>query len=811
MKYWFSVIYIVAAIVFLYSGVFVYYRNRKDVTGKIFMLMSTLLFFWALFYGIMNFVEEAHVVAYMKKIGGLSWNLFYPTLILFCLMFSGLYEKMESHKNKVFALYLLPVISVILNFYKINEANFIYTEIGWLYKNSANTSWWINNFVSILAATYSVGAIVILAYVHRKTEKKRIKKSLGILLPAIVFSFLLGTTTDLIIPSMFYVKVPQMGVVFLIIPILCTVYAISKYSFLSWGSENTILNILENMNDAMMLITEDSKINYTNAVCTKLLQRTNILFENVDVFSSRKRMNKELSVEISDGTINYYNFTSFPIYDEWEDYTGSIYFFKNITELKKVQLDLQKSYDDLEMKVAERTKNLIELNDSMKQEISRRLETELDLKIANSTDDLTGLLNRREFSVRAQRLFDFNPNNEYVLLYTDINSFKSINDTLGHAFGDKVIKFFANRITTLFFGYDNFSIISRIGGDEFLILVDMTDSDVSLEEIIEDVLATFREVIVIEEINVKTSASIGISKFPYDSNNINDLIKNADMALYASQQEGKGKYAYFTQSMQEHVEQEFYISRDIAEGIDKQEFEMFYQAQVYSDSKGDRIRGFESLIRWNHPQKGLLTPFHFIDIAEKYSLINRLGDWILENVFKQTTIWNENREIPFIVSVNLSAAQLLDISLPKKVEGYVEKTGVNPSWIEMEITETMLVSNVEMVLNSLNRFKEMGFRISIDDFGTKYSSLNYIQQLPLDKLKIDMSFVRGIGKNAKEEAIIRALISLTNDIKVDIIAEGVETDEQLNYLRENGCNLIQGYYFYKPMSVKDINTSGMLR
>lgn len=811
MKYWFSIVYIIVSMIYVSSGFYVYFRNKKDLTGKIFLALCFELFGWSFTYGMMNLIDDPEIVANVKKIGSISWNLFYPTLVHFFIVFSGLYDKMQENKNKLYLIYIIPIISFIVSFYKISAGDFSPSDMGWVYKDNLEQSFLMVNMITFISLIYTFSAIGIFVYTFLKTEKTRIKKSVGLLLPVIFLAFLSGFITDVIIPQIFYINIPQLAILFLTFPILCTVYAISKYSFLTWGSENTILNILENMNDAMMLITEDSKINYTNTVCSKLLQKTNLLFENVDIFSNRNKMNKEISVEVADGNLNYYNFTSFPIYDKWEDYTGSIYFFKNITDLKKAQLELQRSYDDLEVKVAERTKNLVELNESMKQEISRRLETELDLKIANSTDDLTGLLNRREFTLRAQRLFEFNSHNEYVLLYSDINAFKSINDTLGHAFGDKVIRTFAQRLTTLFFGYDNFSIISRIGGDEFLILVDMTDSEATLESIISDVLDTFKVTIIIDDINVKASASIGISRFPNDGDNINDLIKSADMALYESQQEGRGGYSFFTQNMQQKVEQEFYTSRDIAEGIDREEFEMFYQAQVHTSELGDRIRGFESLIRWNHPKRGLLTPFHFIDIAEKYNLINRLGDWILESVFKQAVQWNRDRDVPLIISVNLSAAQLLDLSLPDKVDALVQKTGVDPKTIEMEITETMLVSNVEMVINSLNKFKEMGFRISVDDFGTKYSSLNYIQQLPLDKLKIDMSFVRGIGKNEKEEAIIKALISLTNDIKVDIIAEGVETDYQLEYLKENGCNLIQGYYFYKPMRVVDIDDSDMLK
>jgi diguanylate cyclase (GGDEF)-like protein/PAS domain S-box-containing protein len=385
-------------------------------------------------------------------------------------------------------------------------------------------------------------------------------------------------------------------------------------------------------------------------------------------------------------------------------------------------------------------------------------------------------------------------NEKVALLFLDLDRFKAINDSFGHSFGDIVLKEVAKRLKEC---TRESNTVARIGGDEFLILLcnlkDPADAAIAADRVMDAMNASFN----LQGRSFSVGCSIGISIFPEHGKDGETLIRNADVAMYSAKDHGRGNVRFFTDEMDAQAIERVTMDKNLRLALEREEFSLAYQPQIGIEC--GRITGFEALIRWNHPKIGLIPPDRFISIAENNGLILPIGEWALRSACTQARRWQDEglRAVP--VAVNVSAVQFREESFLGLVQSVLQETGLAPEYLELEITESLLLCNEDLTLSVLRGLKTMGVKLSIDDFGTGYSCLSYLKHYPIDKLKIDKSFIRDSGVNRDDAAIAASIISMAHSLHLKVIAEGVENETQMSFLRQHRCDEIQGHYFSKPV------------
>lgn len=385
------------------------------------------------------------------------------------------------------------------------------------------------------------------------------------------------------------------------------------------------------------------------------------------------------------------------------------------------------------------------------------------------------------------------------VLFLDMDNFKKINDSLGHEMGDKLLIEVAHRLTGIARGIDT---VSRVGGDEFVVVCPGITQTLDIVHLATRIVERLSQVYLIGNNKLHSSPSVGISLFPEDGEDIQTLLKNADAAMYHAKAEGRGNFQFFTEAMNLAALERLTLEIDLRKALEEKEFELYYQPQVEISS--GRITGVEALVRWNHPKRGLIHPARFIPVAEETGLIVPLGEWVLRTACRQAVSWQEAGLPPICMAINISARQFKQESLLETIQNALEESRLEPCRLELEITETAAMSSPDATVKILNPLKKMGVKVAIDDFGTGYSSLAYLKLFAIDKLKVDQSFVRDIEHNANDATLAAATIMLAKKLGLKVIAEGVETAGQLQFIAENDCDEAQGYYFSHPLPVAEI-------
>jgi diguanylate cyclase (GGDEF)-like protein len=428
-------------------------------------------------------------------------------------------------------------------------------------------------------------------------------------------------------------------------------------------------------------------------------------------------------------------------------------------------------------------------------DISERKATDERIHFMAHFDALTRLPNRVMLHDRILQAITMarRQKKTVAILFLDLDRFKAINDTLGHSIGDILLQAVAERLLACIRASDT---VARLGGDEFVIVLPDLPEGGHAAVVAQKILDTISKPFEIRDVELNTSASIGISIFPDDGIANEDLITNADVAMYQSKESGRNNYHFFAPEMNDSSYERLTMENNLRRALERQEFVLYYQPQVNSET--GRIIGTEALIRWRHPKTGLVPPGMFIPIAEESGLIVAIGEWVLREACRQNKAWQQAGLTPIPVAVNLSAVQFRQNGLTDLVADALRESGLEPCWLELEITESAIMQNAEAAITTLRSLKQMGLKLSIDDFGTGYSSLSYLKKFPLDKLKIDQSFVRDITTNQDDASIVIAIIWMAKSLKLRVIAEGVETKGPLDFLTSNDCVEIQGYYFGKP-------------
>jgi diguanylate cyclase (GGDEF)-like protein/PAS domain S-box-containing protein len=429
-------------------------------------------------------------------------------------------------------------------------------------------------------------------------------------------------------------------------------------------------------------------------------------------------------------------------------------------------------------------------------DISHIKRSEEELQRLANYDPLTGLANRLLLAAQLEHALDraSRHHEQLAVMELDLDGFKNVNDTLGHPAGDKLLQVIADRIKETLRGED---IVARLGGDEFAVVLESLDDVGDVELVAQKVIDAIAPPIDLDGQLARVTCSIGIAMFPGDGSDATTLMKAADTALYVSKREGRNTYRYYSSAMAESVRRRHEVEQGLRRAIECDELELWYQPQVNIGS--GRIVGAEALVRWRHPEKGIVPPGEFLPVAADTGLILPLGEWVLRNACRQAKAWKDAGLGIDHVSVNVDGQQIVRSDFVAIVERLLEETGLPPTMLELEITESFLLENAENGMGTVMRFAEMGVDIAIDDFGTGYSSLSYLKYLRADCLKIDKSFVDDLPADAISAAIIRAIISLGRGLGFTLVAEGVETAAQLAYLRSVGCDLVQGYLLSRPV------------
>ncbi|HEX7636734.1 MAG TPA: EAL domain-containing protein [Noviherbaspirillum sp.] len=473
-------------------------------------------------------------------------------------------------------------------------------------------------------------------------------------------------------------------------------------------------------------------------------------------------------------------------------------------ELAKKNLQLQCQKEEL----AELNRNMQQqqlqdlkrINAALQSEIVERRQAERRAKDLATRDALTGLMNRRSLTehlehaiVRASRQGE-----RLALLFLDMDKFKSINDTLGHDAGDELLQQMAERIRSSVRSAD---MVARLGGDEFVVLMENLPSYSAAAEVAKKIAKAFDKPFHIKSQHIKASVSIGISLFPQDGISVHELMRNADLAMYHAKQERRGGVQFFHQEFNARMVERSRLEHELQHALEHDEFELYYQPKV--EAASGRMAGVEALLRWHHPRLGLISGGQFMQVATDSGQVVPIGVWVIEAACAQARDWQEaGLTFPNLpIAVNIAIPQLY-ADLPEVIERALNRHDVPPSSLQLEITESLVIDDVDKATAVLRQISDSGITIAIDDFGTGYSSLSVLKSLPIDILKIDQSFVRDLGKDLGDHAIVSAIVNMARALALRVVAEGVETQEQLDILQQLGCDEHQGYFYSKPLPAK---------
>eukprot|EP00003_Mantamonas_plastica_P029041 TRINITY_DN6819_c0_g1_i1.p1 TRINITY_DN6819_c0_g1~~TRINITY_DN6819_c0_g1_i1.p1 ORF type:complete len:697 (+),score=83.67 TRINITY_DN6819_c0_g1_i1:6772-8862(+) len=485
---------------------------------------------------------------------------------------------------------------------------------------------------------------------------------------------------------------------------------------------------------------------------------------------------------------------------EWIDKQSS--YWPSITFASLVFMGLLTSLTTLLVQlILKRNRALLKTRRQLEQEIDQRQAVQQDLARLESTDTLTGLANRRFFMEDLSHTLNIADRQmrQVALILLDLDRFQMLNDSLGHQFGDELLIKVADRLNRL---SSERALVAYAGGDEFMVCQQQVDEIDDVIHLLGQIKQCFEAPFRIQGDEHQVTASMGVAVYPQSGLDADTLLRNADVALYRAKEQGRNSYQFYTEGMQDREMMRLELDKDLSQALANDEFVLFFQPQL--DLHSSEINSVEALIRWQHPRRGLLSPIEFIPLAEESGRINDIGRWVVMAACRQLARWKGTPYENLRIAVNLSGRELDDENLVDHIRDTLKAEGVPADHLEVELTEEIFIQNIEHNLNQLSRLRQLGVHLAIDDFGVGYSSLGYLRDFPVDLLKIDRSFITDVTERHDDAVITRAVINLAHNLGIHVVAEGVETEEQLQFLKDHRCNLVQGYLISRPLPPEDL-------
>jgi len=566
-----------------------------------------------------------------------------------------------------------------------------------------------------------------------------------------------------------------------------SIYKNSKYAFTDRvlkSHRKLMQSILDEIENPIFLIELDHKISLLNKSAKDMING-NVCFEStstVDILNDVMKKNKDINKD--------FERVFSKAIEEKKSYKTSYICQDKNDENHYFDINL-KPIVDVDGSVSFILKTMHDVTSHKKLEENLYKQSE-KLEHLATHDILTSLPNRA--SLMESLKYEINHSDKFTLMFIDLDNFKYVNDTYGHGVGDVLLIDASKRIKNILKEIDE---VARLGGDEFcVILKNLSDSDI-VSKISKKINSVLSKEFCIENHRIYSPCSIGISIYPNDGINSKELLKNADTAMYNAKMNGRNSFCFYEKSMNEHNEKRLKLEVELRDAIINKEFEVYFQPQI--DSINNKIIGFEALVRWNHPTLGLLSPDKFLPLARSMKILNTIDEYVMHNAIKSLIDFKQITDTKFTISINISANKLYTEDFVDKFKNVLDKYLCKAQWVELEITEDELITDIGKVTPVLKELEKLGVKIAIDDFGTGYSSLKYLKDLSVDRLKIDKSFIDDIDKS-NSSLIVKAIIALGNSLELSVIAEGVEEDRQKLYLIDNGCHEIQGYLYSKPLS-----------
>ena len=808
--YLIAFLYILSCVLYIIIGVSAIDSDSKNKQNQLFLVLCIVLASWACSLAMMNLSRDAQMAGLFRFIS-VAPCVIYP--VLFLLFILTLTENKILDKKRAIPFIALPAVISIYLFMLVpkSETHMLPTVWGWsyafIYENGTN--WLRACFYDVYYTIYIGIALIFLYKWGVSSNVKRKKKQANVINITVIIAFLLGFFIDVILHLRGAIVLPPLTAIIIQIPMIGVLVSMKKFSLMKLSAQNISSDIFRVMNDGMIVADNNGRVMDANLGAAKLLKCPKDHLVGVTIqtfFFMATQLNEieeisgiETELKSKNGDICTVLLSVTALKDLFNENIGYVFLFQDIRNIIHLRKELQKSNESLEKRVQLRTAQLTDSNTKLKSAIEKIKESEKQLERMAYLDLLTGLHNRNTFYLELKNGIS-NKNECFSVLLLDLDKFKRVNDTVGYSFGDQIIIEVGRRLQAILHEGD---FIARIEGDSFALMLKnrclfMEEDNSFLTKTMEILNKPYH----VYNTDISVTASIGCDCFPMDSTDENKIMIYAEAALFQAKEEGGNRAVFFDDQIKKKVTQELQLTNDLFFALNRNELELYYQPQV--DSQSERITGFEALIRWNHPVLGMINPEFFISIAEKTGLIIQLGEWVIKTACEQAKEWLNMGLSEFEIAVNISVAQFHDADFVKKVVRIINDNELPANFIVLEITESIAMIEFENVLCKLNELKDLGFRIAIDDFGSGYSSLNYIARLPVNQIKLDKRFIDNIYKNKKTEIIIQAIVKMAKKLNLNVVAEGCETIVQKEFLHNINCDSIQGYYYYMPMKATDI-------
>ncbi|WP_278337005.1 EAL domain-containing protein [Clostridium chromiireducens] len=778
---------------YLLLGLYGYRMDRKSKANEVFLGLAICCSLWSGGYAMMLTSDNINIAFFWRGVSVLGYCYFNGFWLYFAYLLNNT-EELDYISIIKFLAYVPTTLLFIANILVEPTTAMIKEGYGWI---DVAPELAAQIVYTVWAIILDIAGVIILFLRGKHSKKNRVKKQNRLILITCIISIFIGIITDLILPLGGIVIFPS-AVLTGIIALGGIYYAISKHRMMFTSTRYISEYIFNTVIEPIFILDEDFNIQYCNEMSLVITGynfkeiegepfRNLIVCENIDFNIIRKNeyvKNMEVNLQKNDGSDIACELSSTVIFDEYSDILGVVVLLHDISERKKIS-EIEKKY----------TLKLEETNIMLKNQIRDRIRAEEQIRHYVYYDPLTEIANRKMMLENLDMLLE-DKDNSFLILFIDLDGFKSINDNYGHLVGDNVLKNVADSLKNVI-GQDGS--IFRIGGDEFIIILRNIESSTYINEISVRIQKVLEKPFIYNGESLIVGASIGISIFPDHGDDSDTLIKKADLAMYEVKKKGGYGYATYSSKMNDKFFDKVEMKKKINKAMEDNEFTIYYQPIM--DLRTMKVLAAEALIRWRQGDK-IVSPVEFIPIAKSVGEMTSIDNWVLENACMQCKRWNELGS-NINISVNTSYAQLVQPEFVLIVQNILETYSFPAEYLNIEITEDEAMEDFPIIIDALTKLKAMGVKISLDDFGTGYSSISYASKLPVDKIKIDRTLIMNLEKDDRDRMIVKAIINTGHSLGLNIVAEGIETQEQFRILNEFECDFIQGYLIGRPMEASE--------